>query len=615
MIEREEQLRTLPDLPGVYLMYDEEDRIIYVGKAISLKNRVRSYFGSPKGQHAKVAAMVRHIARFEYIIVDNEIEAFVLESNLIKENKPRYNILLRDDKQYPYIQITDQQYPRLLKVRKVEKKGGEFFGPFPNAYAVNDLIELLQQIYPLRTCNLQFEKGERLKRPCLNYFIGRCPAPCVDKADEAIYNQNVEKIRSFLRGRSGDLLKEVEERMHSAAEALQYEVAARYRDYLQSIATLLEKQTISTTKQVDIDLIAMVRSDRHCCVQIFFMRGGKTVDREHFIIDDDYKEEDGEILRAFLLQFYMDSSYIPGEVLVDTLPRESASLERLLTDRRGSGVRIRRPVRGKKTDLLETVRTNAGDMLKNFEEKMKRRERTRPLGLEQLESLLGLQDLSRIECYDISNVSGAQSVGSMVVFLDGEKATREYRKFKIKTVEQADDVGSHKEVLTRRLRRGLNEKNKDEGFGQLPDLILVDGGKGQVNAAQQVVTEAGLSIPVCGLVKDAFHNTRGLIWNNAEIPLSVRTPLYRFVYAVQEEAHRFAYQYHRKLRGDTLRRTVLDDIPGIGMKRKRALLTAFKTIPAIQEATEEELAAVPGMNRKAAASVYEFFRGGTHEGS
>ena len=615
MTQIKELLKELPDRPGVYLMMDEADEVIYVGKAISLRNRVRSYFGSTHGQHAKVTAMVRHIRRFEYIIVDNEIEALVLESNLIKEKKPKYNILLRDDKQYPYILITDQKFPRLLKVRKVEKGRGEYFGPFPNAFAVNDLIEVIQQIYPLRTCNLVFEKGERLKRPCLNYFIGRCTAPCVDKADEAEYLSNIEKIRQFLRGRSDALLREVQGRMEQAAAALQYEAAARYRDHLESIRTLLEKQTVSTTKNVDIDLIAMARSDRYCCVQVFFMRGGKTIEREHFIIEDDYKEKDDEILRAFLLQFYMDSSYIPSEVLVDMLPRESETIERFLTEKRGTHVRLRRPRRGRKTDLLETVRANAKDMLESFEEKMKRRERTRPLGLEQLEERLGLPDLVRIECYDISNVSGAQSVGSMVVFLEGEKAAKEYRKFKIRTLDQPDDVGSHREVLTRRLARGLKEEKKDEGFGQLPNLILIDGGKGQVNAAKAVVREAGLSIPVCGLVKDRFHNTRGLIWNNEEIILPVRTPLYRFLYAIQEEAHRFAHQYHRKLRDTAMRKTVLDDIPGIGPTRRKNLLTAFKTVPAIQEASIDELLQVPGMNKKAAQSVYDFFRGGEHEKS
>lgn len=615
MTSIQEQLKELPDRPGVYLMFDADDTVIYVGKAISLRSRVRSYFGKQQGLHPKVSAMVRHIRRFEYIIVDNEIEALVLESNLIKEKKPKYNILLRDDKQYPYILITDQQFPRLLKVRRVEKGGGEYFGPFPNAFAVNDLIEVIRQIYPLRTCNLEFEKGERLKRPCLNYFIGRCPGPCIDQADEAEYLQNIEKIRDFLRGRSDVLLQDVETRMRNAAENLQFEAAARYRDHLQSIQRLLEKQTVSTTKNVDIDLIAMARSDRHCCVQIFFMRGGKTVEREHFIIEDDYKESDDEILRAFLLQFYMDSSYIPGEVLVDVMPREAGSIERFLTDKRGSAVHLRRPVRGKKTDLLQTVRENAKDMLDRFEEKMKRRERTRPLGLEQLEQLLGLPELDRIECYDISNVSGAQSVGSMIVFINGEKATSEYRKFKIRGVSKPDDVASHKEVLTRRLRRGLTEEKKDTGFGQLPNLILIDGGKGQVNAAAGIVLEAGLSIPVCGLVKDRFHNTRGLIWNNEEIPLEVRTPLYRFVYAIQEEAHRFAHQYHRKLRDDAMRQTVLDTIPGIGPKRRRNLLQAFKTIPAIQEAGVEELAQIPGMNRKAAQNVYDFFRGDGHEKS
>lgn len=606
-----ELLKELPDAPGVYLMMNAEDEVIYVGKAISLKKRVRSYFTSLSGQHGKVRAMVSHIARFEYIIVDNEVEALVLESNLIKEKKPRYNILLRDDKQYPYILITDQAYPRLLKVRSVGSEKGEYFGPFPNAYAVNDLISLMQRIFPLRTCNLRFEKGERLERPCLNYFIGRCPAPCVDLADEAEYMRAIESVRAFLRGKSEGLIEETESRMKKAAAQMQYELAATYRDNLQSIKTLLEKQTISTTKDLDIDLIAMARSDRRCCVQVFFMRGGKIVEREHFIIDDDYKEEDKDILQAFMMQFYMDSSYVPQEVLVDAEPTDRVAIEQFLESKRGTVVHIRTPKRGKKFDLLDTVRNNAKDMLDKYEAKIRRRERTKPVGLEQLEEILKIGDLDRIECYDISNLSGAQTVGSMVVFVGGEKAPKEYRKFKIRTVQGPDDVGSHRELLTRRLNRALTEIKNDEApssFGTLPNLILIDGGKNQVNAALAVVQEAGLHIPVCGLVKDAFHNTRGLIWNDEEIALPIRSPLYRFVYEIQEEAHRFAISYHRKLRENQMTKTALDEISGIGSKRKKALLTHFKTLPAIQEASVEELAQVPGMNRGAAENIYRYFR-------
>lgn len=609
----QELLKELPDRPGVYLMINADDEVIYVGKAISLKKRVRSYFTKLSGQAGKVRAMVSHVVRFEYIIVDNEVEALVLESNLIKEKKPRYNILLRDDKQYPYILITDQSFPRLLKVRSVGGDKGEYFGPFPNAYAVNDLIALMQRIFPLRTCSLRFERGDRLERPCLNYFIGRCPAPCIGIADEAAYLEAIESVRGFLRGKSSDLIEQTEARMRKAADEMQYELAATYRDHLKSIHTLLEKQTVSTTKDLDIDLIAMARSERRCCVQVFFMRGGKIVEREHFIIDDDYKEEDAQILRAFLMQFYMDSSYIPQEVLVDVDPLDQEAIESFLSGKRGTQVRIRTPKRGKKFDLLDTVRTNAKDMLDKYEQKMSRRERTKPLGLEQLEEKLGIGELERIECYDISNISGAQTVGSMVVFLNGEKAPKEYRKFQIRTAQGPDDVGSHKEMLMRRLKRALGEiESEKEGtsFGQIPNLILIDGGVHQVNAANDVMREIGLHIPICGLVKDQFHNTRGLIWRGEEIPLTIRTPLYRFLYEIQEEAHRFAVQYHRKLRDTQMTKTVLDDIPGIGEKRKKALLRHFKTIPAIQEASEEELNQVPGMNKKAADSVYTYFRKG-----
>lgn len=609
-----ESLAWLPDAPGVYMMIDANDEVIYVGKAISLKKRVRSYF--TKGNHApKVRAMVAHVARFEYILVDNEVEALVLESNLIKEKKPRYNILLRDDKQYPYILITDEPYPRLLKVRRIEKDAGEYFGPFPNAYAVNDLIELMGQIYPLRTCNLNFARGDRLERPCLNYFIGRCKAPCIGIADENEYNTWIESIRGFLRGRTQEVYDFVDREMKEAAAQLQFEVAARWRDLRKSAELLMEKQTISTTKSLDVDLLAMARGDRTVCVQVFLMRSGKIVEREHFLMEDDYKEKARDLMAAFITQYYMDASYVPNELLVDTLPTSQATIEAALTERRGTKVTIRRPQRGDRADLLATVRENAQEMLTAWEKKQARRERTKPLGLEQLEQALDLPDLARIECFDISNVSGAQSVGSMIVYEDGKKANREYRKFKLRTTEGPDDVQGHREVVERRLKRlaaARSEGKTESGFGRAPDLLLIDGGKGQVNAVQKVVGDAGLRIPVCGLVKDEFHNTRGLIWQNEELALDVRTPLYRFVYEIQEEAHRFAIGYHRSLRSRALHQSVLDEIPGIGPVRRNQLLSTFKTIPAIQEASEDELAAAPGMNRAAARNVRAFFDGGQH---
>lgn len=612
--EIREALGALPDAPGVYLMYNQNDDVIYVGKAISLKKRVRSYFTNVGNHTRKVAAMVQHIVRFEYIIVDNEVEALVLESNLIKDKKPRYNILLRDDKSYPYIKITDEKYPRVLKVRRVEQGSGEYYGPFPNAYAVNDLIKLFQEIFPLRTCNLNFDRGERLERPCLYYHIGRCMGPCIDKGDEDKYLEAIGQIRTFLKGKTKFLVDEVENRMKEAAKNMEFENAATYRDHLISMKTLAEKQTVSAAKDMDIDLIAMARSDRHTCVQVFFMRGGKIVERENFIIDDDYKETDADIMEAFLTQFYMDSSYIPKEILVDIVPSDEETIQAFLTERKGGQVNLRRPQRGKKIDLLDTVRTNAQDSLKKYEQKMQRRERVKPLGLEQLEALLELEDLKRIECYDISNVSGAQTVGSMIVFTEGEKTPKEYRKFKIQSDGLPNDVGSHKEMMTRRMKRAIQEnpsqKEQSAGFGAYPDLIIIDGGKGQVNAVEEVLREIGIHRPIIGLVKDQFHNTRGIIYHNAEYPLDIRTPLYRFLYAIQEEAHRFAISYHRKLRDTDMKKTVLDDITGIGPKRRQALLMHFKTIPAIQSASEEELSQAPSMNKKAAKQVYEFFHGG-----
>lgn len=617
--EIKEALGALPDAPGVYLMYNNNDEVIYVGKAISLKKRVRSYFTNTGNHTRKVAAMVQHIVRFEYIIVANEVEALVLESNLIKDKKPKYNILLRDDKSYPYILITAEKYPRVLKVRRVEKNKGEYFGPFPNAYAVNDLIQLFQEIFPLRTCNLNFDAGDRLERPCLNYHIGRCMGQCIGKGDEEEYLKAIESIRQFLKGKTKDLINLVEERMKTAARNLQFETAATYRDHLVSMQTLAEKQTVSSATEMDIDLIAMARSDRRTCVQIFFMRAGKIVEREHFIIDDDYKEKDSALMQAFLMQFYMDASYVPKEILVDIVPDDLQTIQEFLTERKGTKVDIRRPQRGSKIDLLETVRTNAQDMLKKHEQKIRRRERTKPLGLEQLEALLELDDLERIECYDISNVSGAQTVGSMIVFHQGEKNPKEYRKFKLHLQGTPNDVGSHKEMMTRRLKRGLQEnpskEKRQSGFGAFADLMFIDGGKGQVNAIEAVLRELGLSIPVAGLVKDQFHHTRGIIFQNQEYPLDIRTPLYRLLYAMQEEAHRFAISYHRKLRDNHMKKTVLDDVPGVGERRKQALLQHFKTIPAIIEATEEQLADVPTMNKKAAAQVYAHFHGGSDDGS
>lgn len=606
MFDIQEELKKLPDLPGVYLMKNSEGEVIYVGKAISLKSRVRSYFNKDASKHPKVIAMVSHIHSFSYLIVDNEVEALVLESNLIKEKRPKYNILLRDDKSYPFIKITKEPYPRLQKTRRVLNDGGTYFGPFPNAFAVNELIDLIHEIYPLRTCNLDFRKGARLKRPCLNYFIGRCLAPCVGKADEALYLKNIEVIEAFLKGKSDHLIHYLRSRMEGHSEKQEYEMAIKYRDYLNTVDIVLQKQKISNLKGQDIDMISVVKEDQIVCFQIFYMRGGRVIDAHHFITEDEYDSEYAELMSAFIKQYYLDVSYIPREVLVEYEPIDLDSIREFLRQKKGSLVHIQIPKRGEKVDLLKMVRQNALENLNKYKESKKRRERIRPLGLEHLEGALGLEGLHRIEAYDISNTSGVQSVGSMVVFEEGIKETKEYRKFKIKSIEGSDDYGSMREVLQRRFRRWEVEKHTGTGFGSTPDILLIDGGIGHVHTAQEVLDAFQLEIPVCGLVKDEFHNTRALIYQDREYPLKLGSAVYRFLYGIQEEAHRFAIDYHKKLRSKSLTGSVLDEIPGIGPMRRQSLLRHFQSVEGIRRASVEELMNAPKMNRRAAESVHHY---------
>ncbi len=605
-----ETLQRLPDEPGVYIMKDGAGTIIYVGKAISLKKRVRQYFNKDKNKHPKVVALVSHIASIEYIIVDNEVEALILESNFIKENRPHYNVLLRDDKQYPYIKVTNEKFPRLLKVRQVHKDRANYFGPFPNAFAVNDLIDLMQELYSIRTCNLNFDKGQRLPRPCLNYFIDRCKGPCIGEVDEEEYHSAIREVEQFLSGREDKLIDLLTERMKSASAALNFEAAAKYRDNLKSVEIIMEKQKISKAGQVDSDLIAMARGEGSVCIQVFFMRAGKIVDREHFIMKDDYEVEPQEILSSFMKQFYIDMTYIPKEILVESMPEDSEAIASFLSQKRGNKVFLHEPKRGEKVDALDMVRKNAADMLEKYEKQANRKERNRSIALGELEELLGIQPLKRLEAYDISNISGVQSVGSMIVFENGEKAPKEYRKYKIKSVEGPDDYKSLEEVLTRRFKRGLLERSEGRthsGLAKFPSLILMDGGKGQIGVAKKVLASLGIDLPVCGLVKDDHHTTRGIIYKDREFRLKVNSPGYRLVYKIQEEAHRFAIAYHRKLRNVAMKQSILDDVPGIGAVRKAALLSTLKSVDNIKAATVEELAAVPKMNRSAAEKVYRFF--------
>ncbi len=614
------QLKELPDKPGVYLMFNPEGEIIYVGKAINLKRRVSSYFTkSRKGKGPKVDAMVEHVDHFEFIVVDNEVEALVLESNFIKEHEPKYNILLRDDKQYPYICISKEKYPRILKVRQVKEDGAEYYGPYPNAYAVNDTIGLLQGIFKIRNCNLDFDRGQSLKRPCLNYFIDRCPGPCVGKADEDDYGSAVDGLRDFLKGKDKEIREILKAKMHEASEDLNYERAARFRDDLLNLDQLKEKQTVSFTGGKDYDAVAFAAGKSIICVQVLFIRRGKLVDREHFRMSELYREEPAEIVSSFLKQFYIKATYIPNEVLVDTYPEDGEGIEAFLTSKKGSRVSLHVPKRGEKKSIIDMAKSNAGMELTRIEKRIERRERNKDRGVIELENLLGLRDIDRIESYDISNISGAQNVGSMVVYRREKKENKEYRKFKIRTVDGADDYGSQREMLERRFDHGLKDraegKSGNTGFAQFPDLILMDGGRGQVGLAEEVLRERGLNIPVAGMVKDDRHTTRALYFRAKEIELDPRSKAYKFLYEVQEEVHRFAIAYHRKLRGKEMVRSELDQIKGIGRKRKTALLKAFGSIDAIKRADIGALTGVEGMNRKSAQNVFEYFnlKGGKDE--
>lgn len=613
----DEELKKLPDKPGVYIMKDKDGEIIYVGKAISLKNRVRQYFRSSKNDPPKVKTMVKHIEEFEYIIVDNEVEALILEANLIKKHKPKYNILLRDDKQYPYIKVTtNEKYPRVLKTRRVLKDGAKYFGPYPSAYAVNDTIDIIRNLYPIRTCNQNLEKNQRKTRPCLNYYIGRCLGPCQGNVDEELYNSMIDEIIMFLSGKEDKLIKIIEDKMIKASENLDFESAAKYRDQMNSLNTILEKQKIVSPNLVDQDVIGMAKGVDEVCIQVFFIRTGKVVGREHFILSDTFNEERKEILSSFIKQFYLGTAYVPKEIFIEEEIDDIEPISRWLSEKRGSKVTIRIPKRGEKSQLMDMVKKNAMDMLNQYGDRFLRKQRENQRALEELQQSLGLEKIpNRIEAYDISNTSGISPVGSMVVFEQGEAKKSDYRRFKIQSVNTPNDYKSMAEILRRRFLRGLKEKEmvkenqiKLKGFSIFPDLVMVDGGKGQVNIALGVLKELGLNIPVCGLVKDDFHNTRGIIYDNEEINLDEDSLGFKLIYNIQEEAHRFAISYHRSLRSKKMFKSELDDVKGIGEKRKRELFKHFHTIDNIKKASIEELTKVKGMNRRVAEDLYGHFR-------
>lgn len=606
-----EKLKELPDKPGVYIMRNVDGDIIYVGKAISLKRRVRQYFDNNKNKGAKVLAMVSHIQDFEYIIVQNEVEALVLESNLIKKNRPKYNIVLRDDKQYPYIKITREKFPRIQKVRQVKKDGADYFGPYPDAYAVNDAIDLFNLYYPFRTCNLNFDKGQRLDRPCLNYFIKRCKGPCIDKEDETRYLKAMDDVRRFLDHKDRTIPDKVLSLMNEESSKLNFEMAAKYRDWYRALSIISEKQFVTETTGEDIDIIAMSKGISTIIMQVFFMRKGQIVDREHFVIKNEFADSEAEIMSSFLKQFYLDILYIPKEILVGSLPNELESINEYLNQKKGSRVAISQPKLGRKFELINMAARNAHDMRVKYEKRVDQKERNKSSGLSQLKEILNINRINRIEAYDISNTSGVQSVGSMVVFENGVQAPKEYRKFKIKTVDGPNDYASLEEVLTRRLnnaKKDIAKGNTHTGFGRLPDLILMDGGKGQVSIANKVLNDLDMNIKVAGLVKDDKHTTRAIIYKNEEIPIKRRDPVYKLIYEIQEEAHRFAINYHRSLMRKTMKKSELDNIKGVGEKTKANLYAHFKTIANMKKASVEELMEVPLVGKQAALEIYKYLK-------
>jgi len=617
MFNIEEELKKLPDNPGVYIMKDKNEEIIYVGKAISLKKRVRQYFQSNKNNPPKVNVMIRNISEFEYIMVDNEVEALILEANLIKQHKPKYNILLRDDKQYPYIKVTtNESYPRVMKTRQVLKDGAKYFGPYPSVYAVNDAIEIIRNLYPLRTCNRNLEKDMKKTRPCLNFYIGKCLGPCQGNVDRIKYMEMIDEILIFLNGKEDKLVDIITDKMKKSSQNLEFELAAKYRDQINSLNVLHEKQKIvSTTNLGDQDVIGMARGIEEVCVQIFFIRGGKILGREHFILEDTFEEDKKEILSSFIKQFYIGASYVPKEIIIEEEINDLETVSKWLGEKKGSKVNILIPKRGDKIDLINMVKKNAMDMLNQYGDRFLKKAKENQKSLEELQNIMGITTtLNRIEAFDISNISGVESVGSMVVFEKGESKKSDYRRFKIRTITTPDDYGSMEEILTRRFSRGLEEKelmkdNKIElkGFSSFPDLIMMDGGKGQVNVALRVLRDLKIDIHVCGLVKDDFHKTRGIIYNNKEISLKEDSLGFRLIYKIQEEAHRFAISYHRSLRSKKMFKSELDDIKGIGQKRKVELLKHFQSIDKIKKASIEELIEVKGMNRLVAEEMYNHF--------
>lgn len=614
----EEELKKLPDQPGVYIMHDSRDAIIYIGKAVSLRKRVHQYFQPSHDEGIKKAQMVKQIARFEYIVTDSELEALVLECNLIKEHRPKYNTMLRDDKTYPYIRVTlGEDFPRVLFSRQQKKDKSRYFGPYTSAGAVKDTIELVNKIYQLRTCNRNLPRDTGKDRPCLNYHIHQCTAPCQGYITKEAYRERVDAVVEFLNGNYAPVLKSLEEKMNTASANLEFEKAIEYRELLNSVRQIAQKQKITHTGGEDKDIIALAADDRDAVVQVFFIRDGKLIGRDHFYVKIGTEDTKAQILTTFIKQFYSGTPFIPREIMLPQEIEEQEVLADWLGEKRGSKVYIRVPQKGMKEKLVELAQKNAKMVLAQDREKIKREEGRTIGALKEIEQLLDMKGLNRVEAYDISNTSGFESVGSMIVYEKGKPKRSDYRKFKLRTVSGPDDYASMYEVLTRRFTHGMREMEEMEekdlseeygSFTRFPDLIMMDGGRGQVNIALKVLEELHLNIPVCGMVKDDNHRTRGLYYHNVEIPIDRGSEGFKLITRIQDEAHRFAIEYHRSLRSKEQVHSVLDDIPDIGPARRKALMKKYQSLEAIREATEEDLAQTDSMSPQAARSVYRFFR-------
>ncbi|GKX30380.1 UvrABC system protein C [Vallitalea longa] len=618
MFDIEEELKKLPMKPGVYLMKDIYGNIIYVGKAIKLRNRVRQYFRKSTNHSSKIKKMVTMIKSFEYIVTDSELEALILECNLIKKHRPKYNTLLKDDKSYPYIKVTvNEKYPRIIYARKLKKDKAKYFGPYTNVKGAKDTIEVITKIWKIRTCNKNLPKEIGKSRPCLNYHINKCHAPCQDYINEQEYRKLIAEILEFLNGKYDKVINILKDKMEKAAEELDFEKAAEYRDHMASVNSIACKQKIINASMEDQDVIAFAKAHDEALVQVYFVRNGKLIGREHFHLDGVEELHRRQVMTEFVKQFYSGTPFIPKEIILQEDIDEANIINAWLSSKKGQKVYIKVPQKGEKHKLVELAANNALLTFEQFGEKMRKEDMRTKGAVKEIVDILGIDDeVKRLEAYDISNIHGFESVGSMVVFEDGKPKRSDYRKFRIKSVKGPDDYKSMEEVLTRRFTHALEEqkemliKKQDLSLGKftrLPNLILMDGGKGQVNIALKVLDAMGLSIPVCGMVKDDKHRTRGIFYNNIEYNIDKDSEGFKLITRIQDEAHRFAIEYHRKLRSKNAIQSILDDIEGIGPKRRVNLIKYFGSVEKIKETTVDELEKVEGINRKVAQTIYDFF--------